>query len=188
LDRLLAEAAWNLWYDFKDCVTGTAQALKDWWEDNSVGGRAVLILDALSLRELKPLLENARANGLEPVSVKITGAEVPTETEQFAKALGAPSRVSLYNNGVTDSFLLGGKVTRTDVLTSPFQDCLGDVPPSPGVFLWHCWLDDLIHLYKREPGEVESAVQQEFAGPSFWVAGPPWLKEPAWVCKCTGLI
>ncbi|HAP93553.1 MAG TPA: hypothetical protein DCM26_02875 [Desulfotomaculum sp.] len=63
---------------------------------------------------------------------------------------------------------MGGKATRTDVLTSPFQDCLGDVPPSPDIFLWHCWLDDLIHLYKREPGEVESAIQQEFAGPGFW--------------------
>ncbi|MHB1421274.1 MAG: hypothetical protein ACYCX4_17130 [Bacillota bacterium] len=168
LDRLLAESAWNLWYDFKDCVTSTAEALKDWWEDNSVGGRAILILDALSLRELKPLIENARANGLEPISVKITGAELPTETEQFAKALSASSRASLYNNGATDSFLLGGKATRTDVLTSPFQDCLGDVPPTPDIFLWHCWLDDLIHLYKRDPEEVENAVQQEFTGPGFW--------------------
>lgn len=168
LDRLLAESAWNLWYDFKGCITRTAEVLKDWWGDNSVGGRAILILDALSLRELKPLIENARANGLEPSSVKITGTELPTETEQFAKALGMPSRASLFNNGATDSFLLGGKATRTDVLTSPFQDCLGDVPPSPDIFLWHCWLDDLIHLYKRDPEEVENAVQQEFTGPGFW--------------------
>lgn len=168
LDRLLAEAAWNLWYDFSECIDSTAKALKGWWGDNSAGGRAVLILDALSLRELKPLIESAGANGLKPVSVKITGAEIPTETEQFAKALGAPSRASFYNNGVIDSFLLGGKATCTDVLTSPFQDCLGDVPPSPDVFLWHCWLDDLIHLYKRDPGEVDSAVQQGFDGPGFW--------------------
>ena len=51
LDLLLAAAAWPLWESFEQHVLRTAQALQDFWGATS-GGRAVLILDGTSLREL----------------------------------------------------------------------------------------------------------------------------------------
>jgi hypothetical protein len=48
-DRLLTEAAWELWEAFPKCVIKTSTTLKDWTNQSS--GKAVLILDALSLRE-----------------------------------------------------------------------------------------------------------------------------------------
>ncbi|HNY28786.1 MAG TPA: hypothetical protein PKH31_15545, partial [Candidatus Sumerlaeota bacterium] len=53
-DRLLAEAAWELWEAFPEQAEKTSAVLKEW--TNTGSGKAVLLLDALSLRELPILL------------------------------------------------------------------------------------------------------------------------------------
>ncbi len=51
LDLFLASAGWDLWESLETAVEQTAGTLAAWWAGQT-GGRAVLILDALSLREL----------------------------------------------------------------------------------------------------------------------------------------
>ena len=49
LDLFLASAGWDLWKSLETAAEQTADTLVDWWAGQT-GGRAVLILDALSLR------------------------------------------------------------------------------------------------------------------------------------------
>src|SRR4051794_32681654 len=58
-DRLLAEAAWDLWDQYAVTARRTTRALREWWNVAPTEGRAILILDALSLRELSALLGGA---------------------------------------------------------------------------------------------------------------------------------
>ena len=170
LDRVLAEAAWNLWECFPERASRTATTLQRWWStrEGSGIGRAVLILDALSLRELPLLLQACANHEVIPQDVRATAAEVPTDTDQFAKALGLPGRSSLTSNKTPASFVLPSSSLFTDVLVSPFADCLSILKPRSDLVIWHSWLDDLIHLYSRDRTEVERATQRELLGDDFW--------------------
>jgi len=53
-DRLLTEAAWELWESYPEYAVKTSAMLMGWTNQGS--SKAVLILDALSLRELPILL------------------------------------------------------------------------------------------------------------------------------------
>ena len=55
-DNLLSGSAWELWRDYETAAPRTVDALKQFWGERS-HGKAILILDALSLRELPWLLE-----------------------------------------------------------------------------------------------------------------------------------
>ncbi|MBI2192008.1 MAG: hypothetical protein HYU36_08495 [Planctomycetes bacterium] len=169
VDRLLAETAWELWERYSDEAPRTAPALIEWWSKPSVSGRAVLVLDALSLRELPALLAGARTRKIEPTSVRVTGSEAPSETNAFAGALGAQTRSKLENNGAPGGFALksSGPVF-TDVLNLPFQDCLGSVPNDPNVFFWHTWLDDLIHVHQKLPDQIYRITGEVLQGEGFW--------------------
>jgi len=57
-DLFLATAGWDLWRSFDAVVPHTADVLASWWADRPAG-RAVLVLDALSLREVPWLLKGA---------------------------------------------------------------------------------------------------------------------------------
>lgn len=167
-DRLLAESAWKLWKAYPVEAPRTSQALRDWWSQPTLHGHAVLILDALSLRELPALLDGAKAHGIAPTSIKVTGSEVPSDTDHFAKALGVPSRGSLENNGAPGSFAFAGDETYTDVLGLPFEDCAGSVPHEPNVFLWHTWLDDLIHLQRKSPDQLYKLAAEALRSAGIW--------------------
>lgn len=166
-DRLLAEGAWELWRDFQTTAPRTALALCDWWSRSSTSGRAVLILDALSLREMGVLISAAAARGIIPVRVDVTAAEIPSDTDQFARALGAASRAGLAGNKPPSGFSLSRPIF-TDVLKIPFEDCLGSVPYDPNVVLWHTWLDDLVHLYDKSPEQIFKLAAAAFRDDSFW--------------------
>ena len=77
LDLFLSSSGWDLWQFFGDCVERTSECLADWWKQPSYDdtGRAVLILDALSLRELPWVLQGAKARGFSLHSTKITDSE-----------------------------------------------------------------------------------------------------------------
>jgi hypothetical protein len=170
LDRVLAEAAWNLWECFPDQASRTATTLQQWWStrEGSGIGRAVLILDALSLRELPLLLQACANHKVIPQDVRATAAEVPTDTDQFAKALGLPGRSSLTSDKIPASFILSSSSLFTDVLASPFADCVRMLKPRSDLVIWHSWLDDLIHLHSRDRTEVEHATQRELLSDDFW--------------------
>lgn len=162
-DRLLTEAAWELWEAFPMHAEKTSGNLKGW----AVGsGKAVLILDALSLRELPILMGAAEARGIQPVQVKVTGSECPSTTDHFAKSLGLPSRSALANDGKPGTFALFGGDCYTDVVSLPFEDCA--VPPTPNMVIWHSWLDDLIHLQQKLPDQIASIATSTLQSDGFW--------------------
>lgn len=168
-DRLIAESAWELWHAYTESAPRTSHELAAWWSQNSGGaGKAVLVLDALSLRELRAILAAAEARGIQPTNVRVTGVEVPSTTDQFAKALGAGTRGGLKNNTPPSGFVLSAGGVYTDVVSYPFQDCLGSVPSDKNVVLWHTWLDDLIHVQKRLPDQIYKTAQAELQSDGFW--------------------
>jgi hypothetical protein len=163
-DRLLAEAAWELWEAFPECAIKTSTTLKDWTNQSS--GKAVLILDALSLRELPILLGAAEARDIQPLQLKVTGSECPSTTDHFAMAIGLPSRSALVNDGKPKTFALFGGNCYTGVVSLPFDDCA--VPPTPNIVIWHSWLDDLIHLQHKLPDQIASIASNVLQGDGFW--------------------
>ena len=121
-DRLLAESAWSLWQDFAAHAPKVVEELQAFWSATTASGTAVLILDGLSLRELPLIVNAAKTRGIPPVRIEVCGSQVPTETDQFAAALGIPARAKLFNNKPPGTFIFAGPDTSTDVLDAPFED------------------------------------------------------------------
>ena len=168
-DRLLAEGAWNLWQEYEHSAPKTSLVLKGWWEQDAYAHTAVLVLDALSLRQLPALLKGAvEKGGVTPTSIRVTGSEVPSDTNHFARALGVPSRSSLQNNNSPPSFILHQYGIYTDVLQLPFGECSKNIPNEPNLFIWHSWLDDLIHLYKKSPEQIYKTAWHILQSDDFW--------------------
>ena len=171
-DRLLANTAWNLWDDFHRHAPTVIDELKRFWVQTSASGTAILLLDALSLRELPIIIAAAKDRGLTPTRVEALGSQVPSDTDRFAEALGLPGRSKLFNNQPPASFIFNGPDVHTDVLDSPFSDCSDLVPSKPRLFLWHKWPDEpLIHLHDSQddgPDIVASQTKQQLSSPEFW--------------------
>jgi len=163
-DRLLAEAAWELWEAYPKHAPKTSDGLKAWTSQST--GKAVLIVDALSLREMPLILAAAEERDIAPTQVKITGSESPTTTDQFAISLGASSRSALTHDGKPKGFALFGSNCRTDVLSTPFEDC--PVLPEPNLVIWHTWLDNLLHVQKKAPDVIAKATATAFQSDGFW--------------------
>jgi hypothetical protein len=171
-DRLLSESAWDLWEQFPTAAPSVVEELKQFWAAGSTTGTAVLILDGLSLRELPLIVAAADDRGISPAKTEVCGAEVPTETDQFAEVLGIAGRSKLFNNRAPASFIFGGSGVFTDVLDAPFADCVSSIPASPRVFVWHKWPDEpLIHLHEDKangPDIVAETTRKELSSNGFW--------------------
>ena len=160
-DRILCESAYPLWEAFLREAPRTSTRLIANCTDNC----AVLILDALSLREMPLIASNAQKHGM-AVKVGATFSEAPSETNRFAQALGATSRAALKDNGKSGSFkLFAGRDCYTDVFGIPFADV--PVKPVPNVVIWHSFLDDAIHA-GRSVAELTAQAEKEFTGDGFW--------------------
>jgi len=164
-DRLLSETAWELWNSFPSDTKKTSNALIEWTNDTTSGGKAVLILDALSLRELFILREIALEKKIKITNLSATAAECPSSTGEFAKALGISGRSSIANNNKGASFKPFNANCYTDVCNIAFEDCT--IPTTPNVFIWHSWLDDLIHQTSM-PDVLEKKVSQTLQSDGFW--------------------
>lgn len=168
IDLYLATAGWDLWGEFVDSVPRTSNELSDWWGAQPEG-KAVLILDALSLRELPWLLQGAHEHGFTVHQAKYTGAELPADTTPFAKALGFSQRSTLANNGAGSSHRLPGAVT--DCVNVPWADCIGLIGSQKNWVLWHQWPDDRLH-YLDEAGKgldaLTNEVSERLSHESFW--------------------
>ena len=167
-DRLLAETAWELWASYPNAARRTSSQLREWCAAPTSIGRAVLVLDALSLREMPWLLGGAQARNIQPSDVRVTGAEAPSDTDHFARALGAPSRSHLAGNGAPGSFNLFPAKAYTDVISMPFEDGVGVIPHESNVFVWHSWLDDLIHVHKKLPDQIYKTASTTLQDDGFW--------------------
>ena len=159
-DRLLSEAAYPLWNEFVNAAPRTSTRLIQ----ECSGNCAVLILDALSLREFPLIVKEAKKRNL-TVTAEVTFSEAPSETNCFAQALGAAQRSQLKDNGKTSGFKLFDADCYTDVQGVPFADV--PVLPQPHVVIWHSYLDDLIHS-GRSGAELYSMAKREFTGEGFW--------------------
>ena len=82
-DRLLSEAAWELWESYPEHAVKTSAMLKDWTSQGS--GKAVLILDALSLRELPILLSAAAVRGVDSPASKCHRVGMPLNDGSICK-------------------------------------------------------------------------------------------------------
>jgi hypothetical protein len=171
-DRLLANTAWVLWDEFLNHAPTAVNELKRFWTQTAASGTAVLLLDGLSLREMPLIFAAAKDRGLTPTRVEAFGSQVPTETDRFAEAVGIAGRSKLFNNHPPSSFIFNGPDVHTDVLDAPFADCVGAVPSSPRLFLWHKWPDEpLIHLHDRQddgPDIVAAQTRQQLSSNEFW--------------------
>ncbi|MBF0302149.1 MAG: hypothetical protein HQK73_03845 [Desulfamplus sp.] len=168
-DRVISETAWQLWHEYPNVAVRTSNELKNWCGQTTSTGKAVLILDALSIRELASLVAGAQRHGADPSIIRITGSECPSTTDSFANALGLQSRSALAHNGKPATFNLfhsSYNDVYTDVISIPFEDC--SVPPASNVLIWHSWLDDLIHLQHKLPDQIYKTAESVLQSDGFW--------------------
>lgn len=168
LDHFLATAGWDMWRDFDSNVEHTSDALVNWWGTQTTG-KAILILDALSLRELPWILSGASKHGLKVVSTRVTAAELPGDTTPFAKSLGFPQRSALENNTAGDRHRFPN--ARTECTGMPWQDCANLVGAEPNWVIWHHWPDSKIHELGVAGEGIESVVNDAAAqlnSDGFW--------------------
>lgn len=168
LDLLLSGAAWDLWESFESSTESTADALATWW-DATDGGKAVLILDALSLREAPWILSEAAKRGYEVKGARPTASALPSDTTSFAKALGLPQRSALVTGSVPSLRLSGAS---TAFLEQPWRECADTLPNAPDLLVWHDWPDCLMHdLSGPGPGlrQLAEDVRKVLTGEDFWV-------------------
>jgi len=166
LDNLLSGTAWELWRDYEQSAPRTSEALIDFWNNRSQG-KAILILDALSLRELPWLLTQASERGYSLHQQRVTGSEIPGDTTPFAKTLGFGQRSSLANNkGRSSSF----PNAWTDVSNLPFADCAAQNKADPNIIYWHEWPDSEMHDLADENGyrKLASSAAERLCSDDFW--------------------
>ena len=168
LELLLSGSAWELWRDYEQSVPRAAQSLIEFW-NKTHGGKAVLILDALSLREVPWLLSEAKRRGYQIHQAAARGSELPSDTTSFAKALGFSQRSSLENNDAGLAHHLTG--ARTEALGAEWSSCVDWIKSAPAIALWHHWPDDRVHQL-AEPGDGFQKLCREAAqtltSDAFW--------------------
>ncbi len=168
VDHFLATAGWDLWADYEASVPRTSQVLAHWWTTHPPG-RAILILDAFSLREAPWILHQAEARGLTVQHARPTCAELPADTTPFAKALGFAQRSSLGNNGAGNSHVFAG--ARTESADMAWVDCADLIGSEPDWVFWHHWPDHRLHDHD-DPGKGLQTLTEEVAaqleGDAFW--------------------
>lgn len=178
LDLFLASSGWDLWRCFGQAeisgVERTSDRLARWWAEPSYGNsaaRAVLVLDALSLRELPWLLQGAKERGFTLQGVTATASELPGETNEFARALGLSSRSQLQANGGGLAHKL--QPAQTETIDLPWKDCEGLVGSASGAknwVFWHHWPDAKLHDYGAGQGLelLTKDAAQQLSSDDFW--------------------
>ena|SRR5579859_4624361 len=171
-DDLLAEAAWDLWQAYPNDAPTAADALDSWWAGAATRfGKAVLIVDALSVREMHQLLTMTNERGVTPTSAYVRGSAVPSDTQAFAVALGLTGRAQLRASGAGRSFRLATRNLVTDVPTDTFDALASMIPTERNLVLWHPWLDDLIHSNQHRPNAattISNIAYNTLTGDGFW--------------------
>ncbi len=173
LDHYLATAGWDLWGDYQSSVSLTSETLVQWWNVQAASvvgsGRAVLILDGLSLRETPWLLAGASKHGLKILNAGPTGAELPADTTPFAKSLGFSQRSALGNNAAGGSHKLVG--ARTDCTDIAWEDCASLVGSEPAWVFWHHWPDCQLHQNDKLGKGLKyltNNIVEHLMGGDFW--------------------
>lgn len=167
LDLLLSGSVWSLWNVFEEVVPQTSQTLQKFWSQNN-DGKAILILDGLSLREWPWFLSEAEKRGYQVRDSRITGSELPGDTTSFAKALGFGQRSKLENNqGKSPHF----PNAYTESANAAWQDCIPLIRNQPHLIFWHHWPDQRLHDLS-EPGQglahLARETRDQICSDDFW--------------------
>ncbi len=157
LENTISGSCWDLWNEFESNVPKTSLGIMEFWS-RIHGGKAVLILDGLSLRETPWLLKQATERGYTIHSAGPRGTELPCETTPFAKAVGFSQRSALDNNGAGGAHKLTGAGTESSNLN--WKDCIGLVGNQEGFVFWHDWPDKRLHDLSV-PGEGLNKLARE---------------------------
>jgi hypothetical protein len=168
LDNIISGSAWDLWNDFDTVVPKASQAIIDFWTKTQ-GGKAVLILDGLSVREVPWLLEQAKQRGYKRLDAELRGTELPAETTPFANSLGFGQRSSLENNGAGSAHKLKGAFTVCCNL--PWQECVDEVGSQEALVFWHHWPDERMHNLAGPGAGLHKLAKEIYAGltsDDFW--------------------
>jgi len=170
LDLFLASSGWDLWQGFGDTVERTSDRIVRCWSE-PYSAKAVLILDGLSLRELPWLLQGAKERGFTLNGVTATASELPSETNEFARALGLASRSQLQANGGGLAHKL--QPAQTESIDLPWKDCEGLVGNASGAknwVFWHHWPDAKLHDYGAGQGLelLTKDAAQQLSSDDFW--------------------
>lgn len=168
LDLVLSSSAWELWSQFESSVTATASALVDFW-NNASGAKAVLVLDALSLRETPWILKEAARRGYSVKQATPTASALPSDTTSFARALGMPQRSAMASGAVASLKLAGATTVFFD---QHWRECADTLPNNPNLFVWHDWPDTLMHdLAGAGPGlrQLAEDARNVLTGDDFWL-------------------
>lgn len=166
-DLVLSHSAWELWHALASSLPSTAARLVETWSGRT-SGRAILILDGLSLREWPILASEANRHGLTVFSGPPYPVALPPETNRFARSLGFPSRGALDNRG-GKSTCFPGAVTWSCNL--PWLDAAKALSPVPDIFFWHHWPDELLHHHDGSDGGLDRVVPlltAQLSSPDFW--------------------
>lgn len=165
-DLLLSACSWELWKSWEKVVPRTSQKLQEFWRQ-TLTGKAILILDGLSLRELPFLLQEGKKRGWH-LKVTVTGAELPPDTTHFAKSLGFPGRSHLENNRGKSSHF---PHAQTDSGALPWKEYIPLFSGVPACILWHHWPDEEIHRFSS-PGQglktLLHSVRKKLTSDDFW--------------------
>jgi hypothetical protein len=168
LDNVLSGSAWELWNDFESSIPKATDSLVEFWESNPEG-RAILILDGLSLRESPWLLTQASLRGYKIRRAGCRASELPAETTPFAKRLGFNQRSSLDNNGAGSAHKLKGATTACGDLN--WVDCVNMIGAQTGFVFWHHWPDARMHEL-AVPGaslhKLAKEAYQSLTSDDFW--------------------
>lgn len=168
LENVLSGSCWDLWNDFDTSFPKTSQGIVEFW-NRVQGGKAVLILDGLSLRESPWLIQQASDRGYTIHSAGPRATELPCETTPFAKALGFSQRSALENNGAGWAHKLTGAGTESSNLN--WKDCIGRVGNQEGFAFWHHWPDERLHDLSV-PGEglhkLAREAYEHLTSDDFW--------------------
>jgi len=167
-DLVLSYSAWELWRCMGQSIETAAGSLASFWSSHTQG-KAILILDCLSLREWPLLIEEATRRGfvLAPNAQPKAGP-LPPDTNTFARALGFSSRGALDNNGAS-SALFAGAWTASNNL--PWHDAAQHLAPQSSIIYWHHWPDILLHLHDGSDGGLDRLtplLAKELRSDEFW--------------------
>lgn len=165
LDLYLSTAAYDLWAQMENSAPRNSQALASWWSQTGTG-RAVLILDALSLREIPWILHAAPKMGYTVHSARVHVSEMPGETTPFAKALGFAQRSSLEANGAGSSHCFPGAMT--ECVGIPWADAAAYVTSHPDFVLWHHWPDNRVDSGDANLDSLAKEAAQQLGSKDFW--------------------
>ncbi|MDR0392108.1 MAG: hypothetical protein LBH59_09390 [Planctomycetaceae bacterium] len=142
LEDIIAGSAWDLWETFHADNPFAVDFITQFYETNN-SGAAVLILDALSLRELPELAKQAESREFCLLESGVLATVLPADTTTFAKALGFDSRSDLEKGKM--SKLLPNVYTFSSEL--PFFDC--EIKPEVKIMYWHHFPDSILHNAKN---------------------------------------